>query len=135
MLSAREVIVLYRARWQVELLFKRWKSQDLVDDLSGSTEVRQMVRVWSRLLAAVVQHWLMVACSWGDPSKSWGKVGEAVRSFVGRLRASLEQLNELEQVLAELAKVIAKTCQRNKRKNPGTAEMLNDVRRLDLILT
>ncbi len=61
LLTPREAVVLYRARWQVELLFKRWKSQGLVAELSGSTVVRQMVRVWSRLLAAVVQHWLVVA--------------------------------------------------------------------------
>jgi hypothetical protein len=61
LLTPEEAVVLYRARWQVELLFKRWKSQDLVAVLSGSTEVRQMVRVWSRLLAALVQHWLLPA--------------------------------------------------------------------------
>jgi len=64
MLSPEEAVVLYRARWQVELLFKRWKSQDLVAELSGSTDVRQMVRVWSRLLAALVQHWLVIASAW-----------------------------------------------------------------------
>ena len=45
LLTPKEAAVLYRARWQVELLFKRWKSQGLVAELSGSTVVRQMVRV------------------------------------------------------------------------------------------
>jgi hypothetical protein len=69
----------------VELLFKRWKSQGLVAELSGSTVVRQMVRVWSRLLAAVVQHWLVISSVWGNPTKSLSKVYEAVRDFAGRL--------------------------------------------------
>jgi IS4 transposase len=60
-LTPKEVAVLYRARWQVELLFKRWKSQGLVAELSGATVARQMVRVWSRLLAVLVQHWLLLA--------------------------------------------------------------------------
>jgi hypothetical protein len=85
MLTPREATVLYRARWQVELLFKRWKSQGLVAELSGSTVVRQMVRVWSRLLAAVVQHWLVISSVWGNPTKSLSKVYEAVRDFAGRL--------------------------------------------------
>jgi Transposase DDE domain len=53
MMTPEEAVILYRARWQVELLFKRWKGQDLVAVLKGSTVVRQMVRVWSRLLAAL----------------------------------------------------------------------------------
>lgn len=71
----------------------------------------------------------------GDPSRSWGKVSEAIRAFVGRLVKVLDQLPELEQVLADLAKVITKTCRRNQRNKPGTAELLNDVSILDLRLT
>src|SRR5207253_5934142 len=125
-LTPQEAVVLYRARWQVELLFKRWKSQDLVAMLRGSTAVRQMVGIWARLLAALVQHWLVIACAWGNPTKSLSKVCEAVRPFVGRLAAGLDQLAELERVLADLCASVAKTCRRNKRSKPGTFELLND---------
>ena len=135
MMSPEEAVVLYRARWQVELLFKRWKSQDLVAVLRGSTVVRQMVGVWSRLLAALVQHGLMLASAWGDPTKSLSKVCEAVRDFVGRLAAGLDRPSDLERVLADLVEVVAKTCRRNKRSKPGTFELLNDVNLLDFDLT
>ena len=135
MLSPQEAIVLYRARWQIELLFKRWKSQGLIATLSGSTEVRQMVRVWARMIAVLVQHWLVVACSWGDPTRSWGKVSEAIRAFVGRMIAALDDLLELSSVINTLCAVVAKTCQRNKRKKPGTVELLNDVSLLEFRLT
>ncbi len=134
-LTATEAIVLYRARWQIELVFKRWKSQNRVAELSGSTSVRQMVRVWSRLLAAVVQHWLIVASAWGDPTRSWGKIAEAVRAFVGRLLASLEDAPALAGVLEDLIRVVATTCRRNRRTKPGTVELLNHVERLDFELT
>lgn len=125
-LTPKEAAVLYRARWQVELLFKRWKSQDLVAVLSGSTVVRQMVRVWSRLLAALLQHWLMIASVWGDPTKSLSKACEALRAFAARLVAALADPVELERVLVDLCRTIAKTCRRNKRSKPGTFELLND---------
>lgn len=135
MLTPKEATVLYRARWQVELLFKRWKSQGLVAELSGSTVVRKMVRVWSRLLAAVVQHWLVIAGVWGDPTKSLSKAYEAVRSFAGRLAAALTCLAGLERVLADIRAVLAKTCRRDKRSKPGTFELLNDPDLLDFCLT
>jgi hypothetical protein len=134
-MTPEEAVVLYRARWQVELLFKRWKSQDLVAVLTGSTVARQMVGVWSRLLAALVQHWLVIGSAWGDPTKSLSKVCEAIRSFVGRLATGLDQLSELERVLADLGAAVAKTCRRNKRSKTGTFELLNDVSLLDFCLT
>jgi hypothetical protein len=134
MLTPAEAVVLYRARWQVELLFKRWKSQGLVAALQGSTDIRQMVRVWARLLAAVVQHWLLIASAW-DPTKSLSKVCEAIRSFMGRLAAALDSFCGLQEVLADLTRAVAKGCQRNKRAKAGTFELLNDVSRLDFCLT
>ena len=135
LLSPAEAAVLYRARWQVELLFKRWKSQDRVALLSGATEVRQMVRVWARLLAALVQHWLVVATAWGNPTTSLAKVCEAVREFVGRLAAGLDRRSELARALADMAAVVAKTCRRDQRSTPGTFELLNDVSLLGYCLT
>jgi hypothetical protein len=134
-LRPEEAIVLYRARWQIELLFKRWKSQGRVAALEGATEVRQLVRVWARLVAVVVQHWLVVAAAWGDPTRSWAKVAEAVRSFVGRFLATLDMASALEAAIADLVRVVASTCRRNRRSKPGTAELLNDITRLDFGLT
>jgi hypothetical protein len=131
LMTPPEAVVLYRARWQIELLFKRWKSQDLVALLRGSTPVRQMVGLWSRLLAALVQHWLLLGTAWGDPTKSLSKVCEAIRAFVGRLVAELDHPPGLTRVLTDLAAAIAKTCLRNKRSKPGTFELLNDVCLLD----
>ncbi len=135
LLTPKEAAVLYRARWQVELLFKRWKSQGLVAELSGSTVVRQMVRVWSRLVAAVVQHWLTVGSVWRDPTRSLHKVYEAVRAFIGRLAAALDCITELERLFTDMSQTFAKTCRRDKRSKAGTFELLNDVGLLDFGLT
>ncbi len=135
LMTPPEAAILYRARWQVELLFKRWKSLNLVAELTGSTEARQMVRVWARLIMSLVQHWLIIAGVWGDPSKSLSKASQAIRDFAGRIAASLRKGLGLEQVIGELCEVLRKTCRRNKRSKPGTFEMLNDSRRLDFCLT
>jgi hypothetical protein len=94
-----------------------------------------MVRVWARLLAVVVQHWLTVASVWGDPTKSLHKAAEAVREFASRLAAALDCATALAQLLEEMTVTFTKTCRRDKRSRAGTFELLNDVGLLDFRLT
>ncbi len=135
LLSEREAIVFYRARWQVELLFKRWKSQGLADVLSGSGDVRKMIRVWSRLLAVLVQHWLVAGSLGNDPRRSLSKACEAVRQFVGLLLANLDRRAPLLKTLTLLSKIAERTCRRNQCTKTGTFDLLNDINRLDFRLT
>lgn len=131
LLNPQEATVLYRARWQIELLFKRWKSDGLIAELTGSTELRKMVRLWARLLAVLVQHWLVAPIAGGNPLTSWSKAYKAVRPFAGRLLASLGYPLEFERVLDDLARVIEKTCLLNKRTQTGTNELLIDFNKLN----
>jgi hypothetical protein len=135
LLSPIEAIVLYRSRWQIELLFKRWKSQGLVDELIGSNDVRKMVGVWSRLLACVVQHWLLVGLVWGDARISLTKAGKLIRDSAAQIAASLDKRSDLVRVMEDMIKCIIKTCRRNKRLKPGTFELLNNPRLLDFRLS
>lgn len=135
MLAPKEAVVLYRARWQVELLFKRWKSQGLIAELSGSTVARQMVRVWSRMLAVLMQQWITVGTIWGDPTKSLSKAFEAIRGFAGQLAEAMNDLAELERVLGAIAKTLEKTCRRDPRSKPGTFELVNEPERLEFRLS
>jgi hypothetical protein len=96
-----------------------------VAELSGSSAIRQVVRIWARLLAAVVQHWLLLPQVWGDPTKSLSKACEAVRAFASRLASALRNEATLAAVLNDLGHVLLKTCRRNPRSKPGTFELLN----------
>ena len=134
LLTPREVAILYRARWQIELLFKRWKSLGLIAELSGSTEARQMVRLWSRLLAVLVQHWVLLSVAWGDPRRSLAKACEAIRRHALLLVVSLGDGSRLEGEIQRLADVLRTTARRNKRKKPGTFELLDDPSQLEYSL-
>lgn len=135
LLTAQEAAVLYRARWQIERLFKRWKSLGLIAELAGSTVVRQMVRVWSRLLAVLVQHWVMLSTAWGAARCSLDKVWKAIQGRANLLARALDDLARLEFELEQLRATLETTAKQNKRKKPSTFELLNDPQQLDYCLT
>lgn len=135
MISVNEAAVLYRARWQIELLFKRWKSLGLVADLGGGSLERRMVRFWSRLLAALVQHWLALTGTWGDARFSLTKAWTVIQEHVMLLATALDNPERLEEAVARLAGVLEVAAVRYKRKIPNTFELLNDPNRLAYGLT
>jgi hypothetical protein len=119
-LSPEEIGVLYRARWQIELMFKRWKSLGRVADLDGSTVTRQLVRLWSRLLAMVVQHWLLLGCAWGEVRCSLHKACATIRDFANDLVMALDDLEGLGETIARMGEILRKLARRDKRKRSGT---------------
>jgi hypothetical protein len=134
MLTAKEAAVLYRARWQIELLFKRWKSLGLIAELSGSTVARQLIRVWSRLLAVLLQHWLVTSV-WGEPRLSLTKACEAIRRYAMTLAGAIDDLKRIEAAIERFGMMLRKTAKQNKRKKPSTFELLNDPEQLEYFLT
>ena len=125
-LSVQEICVLYRARWQIELMFKRWKSLGRIDEMKGSTPTRCMVRFWSRLLAMLVQHWLLQATAWGDSRSSLHKAWKAIQEHATHLASAIGCVDRLIEEIELLGRILAKTARLDKRKQPSTFQLLLD---------
>jgi Transposase DDE domain len=125
-LSPQEIGVLYRARWQIELLFKRWKSLGAVAEMTGSTVIRRLVRFWSRLLAVLIQHWVLQATAWGDCRCSLFKAWEAISEHATHLASACRDGERLAEEIALIGSILKTTAKRDKRGQPGTFELLND---------
>lgn len=135
-LTTKEVLVFYRARWQIELLFKRWKSIGLIAELSGRNDVEQLVRLWGRLCAALIQHWLTVMVGWNsDHCWSLVRIARRAGELVGELIAALSGAWAVTAVLERFARRIGRIARRNPRRKPGTLELLRDPERLDYALS
>ena len=134
-LSWKEAVVLYRSRWQIELLFKLWKSQGLVDELTGRTVEQQMVRFWSRMLGVLLQHWILLTTVWGEMKYSFTKVARAIREYAPLIANALRNPWMIPQVLEQLQNILASTARQNKRTNPGTWQLLMSPDLLDYALT
>jgi Transposase DDE domain len=81
-LDAEEVWIVYRARWQIELLFKAWKGGNGVALPRGGKPERILVEVYAKLLGVIVQQWALLAGGWSDPDRSLLKALRGVREGV-----------------------------------------------------
>ncbi len=82
LLTLSEAFVLLRVRWQIELVWKLWKMQGQVDEWQTKNEGRILCEVYAKLLAVLLQHWLMLLTCWDDPHRSSIGISEMVRDQV-----------------------------------------------------
>jgi hypothetical protein len=125
LLTVREALVLARCRWQIELLFKLWKSHGRVDESRSAKPWRILCEVYAKLLAMVVQHWLFLVSCWSYPDRSLFKAAHTVRKLALHLAASLNQRFRLIEAVNTICKCLAAGCRINKRRNsPHTYQLL-----------
>lgn len=136
-LSVQEAIVLYRSRWQIELLFKRWKTYSKIELMDGRTDEISMTRFWIRLCGALVQQWIVVLAGWRKEfSLSFAKIAKRLADWVDELASSLATRAGLRRNLRKIQDKALTTCKRTKRrKKPGIAELLQEPSLLDYCLT
>jgi hypothetical protein len=131
LLTWKEVVVLYRVRWQIELLFKLWKSHGLVDAHRSTDPVRQLVELYAKLIAVIVQHWLILVAFGFDDRVSLTKAARLIRDQLPQLIAVLGDLAQLAQTLTRwshtlpgLAQVAKRTSQPSNHQLLANPELL-----------
>jgi hypothetical protein len=127
LLSLDEALVLLRARWQIELLFKLWKSVGEVDTWRSEQEWRVLCEVYTKLLALVVQHWLFLVSCWQYCDRSLVKASKTVARQALALAASFGERAALEAAIAVIVRCLGSGCRMNRRKKrPNTWQLLDD---------
>lgn len=128
LLSWKEVVVLYRARWQIELLFKLWKSHNrLADRQSGASPERQMAVLYAKLIGVIVQHWLLLTATWNDTRRSLRKAAATVREWIVLFSEVLDAPRRLCILLRRLADALAETARvTRRRKHPSLFQLLEN---------
>ena len=126
LLTWKEVVVLYRARWQIELLFKLWKSHNHIAAVEATASPqRQMAVLYAKLIGVIVQHWILLSVAWSDIQRSFRKGAAILRDWIVLLLAVLDDNERLSDLLVQLGTAIAKTAHVTaRRKRPSLFQLL-----------
>lgn len=126
LLSIEQAFALLRARWQIELLFKLWKQEGLLDEWTGTKPWRILCEVYAKLLAMVIQHWFVLLTCWDDPHRSLFSVAEVLRSQVPTLAHGLCRHLPLRTALRLLVESVRGGCSIPERSTrPSTSRLLD----------
>jgi Transposase DDE domain len=128
LLTWQEVVVLYRARWQIELLFKLWKSHNCLEqrEIDASPE-RQMAVLYAKLIGVIVQHWLLLTATWDDSRRSLRKAAIVVRDWIVLVSEALNHRQRLCRLLSRMAEAIAESARiTRRRKHPSLFQLLEN---------
>jgi len=126
LLSAEQVAQLYPVRWQVELVFKLWKSEFALDRIAGLRQARVLCELYAKLIGAVVLSFLVAPHRLtAEAELSLIKAAHILHRHIIRLAQSLSTPDTLQDVLCQLNQRLQRFGGKTKRrKTPSTLRQL-----------
>ena len=114
-----------RVRWQIELVFKVFKSEGQIDRARSAKPARVLCELYAKLLAMVVQQWALLAAGYQMLVHSARRAARRVRKRAARLWRGLSSPQALAEVVAGLARALWRRCRVVRRAaEPSTLDRL-----------
>ena len=124
-LSSDEVVVLARCRWQIELLWKLWKSLGKVDTWRSAKPSRILTEIYAKLVGCLITHWLTLLACWQAPKRSMVKACQAVQWMAPLLAMGVAGVLPLETAVQRTSAIMASGCTVTaRRKRPATFQLV-----------
>ena len=125
LLSLDEALEIGRARWQIELLFKLWKRDGQIDESTSQKPDRVLCELYAKLVAMIVQHWVLLVSGWEHVDRSLVKMAQTIRRYAWELAQAVGRRPQVRRIIAEL-RLIFRTCCRvdRRKKHPATCHRL-----------
>jgi Transposase DDE domain len=118
--SGEAVLNLARVRWQIELVFKCWKSHlNKINDWRSCNTQVILCLLYSKLLGCLCQQWLYLEASWGRWNQSLFKSVKSLQHFIGELINCVTDIVAYEILLTKIKRSLS-ICTVAKRKKRAT---------------
>jgi hypothetical protein len=124
LISAGEGWELRRVRWQVELVFKVFKSVGGLEETQARSRERVLSELYAKLLALLVQRWVQLAAGYVVLVHSAIRTARKVKKSAGSLVAALHSQRRLAQQLEALGHQFADCIIQNRHQRLCTFDRL-----------
>ena len=119
-----EILSLQRLRWQIELLFKLWKTDLSIDAWRSQQPHQILTEVYAKLLLALVQHWLLLLGCWQQENRSLVKAAKALRKHAFHILVALPNFTHLLRALRLILPTLARCTVQKRKTRPATFQLL-----------
>lgn len=126
-LTWQAVVVLYRTRWQIELMFKVWKSHNgLGVHRPEASPQERLAMVYIKLIGALVQHWVLLTATWSHKDRSLMKAADTFREWINNFAEALDDLQKLTALLERLQEILQGDRVETRHKKPSHFQLLEE---------
>jgi len=116
MLTLRQAVLIYTLRWQIELLFRLWKSEAELDRIAGRLRERVLCEIYAKLIGMVVFHYLTAPLRWVERELSPVKALQTLQRHVIEIAKAMGSLPGLRTALAKLVRRWKRFALKDKRR-------------------
>jgi hypothetical protein len=116
-----------RVRWQIELVFKAFKSEGGIERTQARKRDRVLTELYAKLLAMVVQQWCLLSAGYVTLRHSLRRASKHVRERAGALLRALGSARKLGKQIKGLGRELSRCKIQKRRSKPSTFDRLADL--------
>jgi hypothetical protein len=123
-LNFTQAYTLARTRWQIELLFKLWKSHGQILTSRSADPVRQHCEGYAKLLGVLLAHWMLLVTGWHHPTLGTLDALRILRTYVPFLQRIFTDPSGFQIVFSWIVQDLAHAPRLSKRRKVPLAYQL-----------
>lgn len=125
-LTVEQILLIYTLRWQIELLFKLWKSRAHLDQIGSYRPARVLCQFYARFIALVLFHWLVAPIHGLHKELSLPKAFALLQHHIGKLIQAIgNHWRGLTNIWVRIEEDFQRLGMKDKRKkSPSTYQLL-----------